>query len=243
MKALVKLAAAACLTASPLACGTGPAAQSDEPQAAALDAGGDASQPSTSTVERRLAQMLEGQFDSADQAKKDRAYFSVTLRACEAKSPLGPHVLYVEQALTDARDAPYRQRLYVIERTSEDRARSRVFELVDPSSAVGACERDSAPSFDATAATELVGCAVDMVWTGDHFEGRTPDMAWDGAAFRPSTTPDACKNERSGARYATSEVALFADRLVSWDRGYDGAGRQVWGATKGGYVFVRREIR
>jgi hypothetical protein len=28
--------------------------------------------------------------------------------------------------------------------------------------------------------------------------------------------------------------------MVSWDRGYNDAGQQVWGAEKGGYEFVKR---
>ena len=29
------------------------------------------------------------------------------------------------------------------------------------------------------------------------------------------------------------------DRLLSWDRGFDAAGKQVWGAEKGPYEFLR----
>jgi len=36
-------------------------------------------------------------------------------------------------------------------------------------------------------------------------------------------------------------VTLTADRMVSWDRGVDAGGRQVWGAERGGYVFDRVE--
>jgi hypothetical protein len=28
--------------------------------------------------------------------------------------------------------------------------------------------------------------------------------------------------------------------MVSWDRGYNDEGEQVWGAEKGGYRFVKR---
>jgi CpeT protein len=27
--------------------------------------------------------------------------------------------------------------------------------------------------------------------------------------------------------------------LLSWDRGWDVNGKQVWGAEKGGYIFVK----
>jgi hypothetical protein len=42
-----------------------------------------------------------------------------------------------------------------------------------------------------------------------------------------------------GASYATSEVVLRDDGLDTWDRGFDDAGKQVWGATKGAYQFRR----
>jgi hypothetical protein len=28
--------------------------------------------------------------------------------------------------------------------------------------------------------------------------------------------------------------------MVSWDQGWNGEGKQVWGATKGGYIFVKQ---
>jgi hypothetical protein len=27
-------------------------------------------------------------------------------------------------------------------------------------------------------------------------------------------------------------------KIVSWDRGFDASGAQVWGAEKGGYIFL-----
>jgi hypothetical protein len=199
-----------------------------------------AAPPALPPVEERLATLLTGTFDSSAQAARDEAYFDVSLAICPVASPLGERVLYVEQALSSSRSKPYRQRLYVIERAGEGAARSRVLELTAPARAVGACGRAERPTFAAEDAKELVGCAVEMRWVGDHFEGRTGDQEWSGTEFLPSRSPDACKNDFQGASYATSQVSLHADRLESWDRGYDGAGRQVWGATRGGYVFVRR---
>lgn len=196
--------------------------------------------PANPPVEERLATLLTGKFDSSAQAARDKSYFDVSLVICPVTSQLGDRVLYVEQALSTSLTKPYRQRLYVIERVGDTAARSRVLELVAPTRAVGACGRPDKPTFAAEDAKELPGCAVDMQWVSDHFEGRTGDQEWSGTEFRPSRTPDACKNDFQGASYATSHVSLFADRLESWDRGYDGAGQQVWGATKGGYVFVRR---
>jgi hypothetical protein len=42
-----------------------------------------------------------------------------------------------------------------------------------------------------------------------------------------------------GASYATSEVVITDEQLLSWDRGWDANGKQVWGAETGGYIFVK----
>jgi hypothetical protein len=34
-------------------------------------------------------------------------------------------------------------------------------------------------------------------------------------------------------------VVIDANGMTSWDRGFDAAGRQVWGSEAGGYRFER----
>ena len=63
---------------------------------------------------------------------------------------------------------------------------------------------------------------------------------WDGQAFVTDPAGKKCPSSLQGATYATSQVDLLDDRMVSWDRGFDDTGKQVWGATKGGYEFIRR---
>jgi hypothetical protein len=55
-----------------------------------------------------------------------------------------------------------------------------------------------------------------------------------------ATSEQAATRTLRGAAYATSEVVIEPAILVSWDRGWNAAGEQVWGATKGGYEFVKR---
>ena len=38
-------------------------------------------------------------------------------------------------------------------------------------------------------------------------------------------------------RDVTMRLTVRKDKIVSWDRGYDADGNQVWGAVKAGYVF------
>jgi hypothetical protein len=36
-------------------------------------------------------------------------------------------------------------------------------------------------------------------------------------------------------------VTLDQGQLLSWDQGFDSENKQVWGATKGGYVFIKNK--
>ena len=58
-------------------------------------------------------------------------------------------------------------------------------------------------------------------------------------AYTGATHDRDCESRLRGAAYATTEVRIDAQGMTSWDRGYDAEGRQVWGATEGGYRFKR----
>lgn len=180
-------------------------------------------------VDQRLFTMLIGQYDSAAQAAANPEFREIHLRICPVSVPsLGAWVLYVEQVAAESLSAPYRQRLYVVEPdpSAPEVAVSRVFELDAPEAAVGLCDAPDRLSLTADDAEERPGCAV--------------TLAWQDGAFVGATHPTACLSTLRGASYATSEVRLTAEGLTSWDRGYDAAGAQVWGAVVGPYEFVRR---
>ncbi len=210
--------AAGCATPRPAAPPTTQPAPSRRLAASATDGGAE-----------RLARLLAGTFDSSDQAARDGEYRTIHLAICPVEAPeLGARVLYVEQAVAGALDRPYRQRLYVVEPGADAaEARSRVFELRAPAAATGTCARPLA-RFTAAEVEERAGCAVTLRWDAE------------GARFQGATAGRGCTSKLRGAAYATSEVTLDAARLVSWDRGYDSTGRQVWGADRGPYEFVRR---
>ncbi len=187
----------------------------------------DSAMPAEGLAVRKLAQLLEGRFDTAAQAASDRRYFDVTLSICPVSIPsIAARALYVEQSIRGS--APYRQRLYVLGSGAnpETTATSRVFEFNEPSSVVGLCDRGEAQTFAAEDVVEREGCTVTLQLSGERFTGRT-----DGRL---------CLSSLMGATYATTELTLDARTLESWDRGYDATGRQVWGATAGAYRFERR---
>ena len=182
-------------------------------------------------VAGELATRLSGTFDSSEQAEEDYSYYSVQLVACAVEAPtLGETVLYVEQALTDSPEAPYRQRLYVIEALddAEDgspRARSSIYTIDNEDDAVGLCDDDAVWTFEAEQAELRDGCEVDLTWDGEQFEGETGEAT--------------CPSDLNGASWATSVGTVQDDRIISWDQGWDDNGNQIWGATEGGYIFLR----
>lgn len=177
----------------------------------------------------KLYRYLTGHFDSTEQAATDPAYFPIDLLTCPIDIPeIGARNLHVEQSVIDMGQtlAPYRQRVYVVEDGADPttQAVSKVWEFNTPSPFSGFCDGagDQATAADIV---EKAGCRVELTWVTDHFEGSTPGKE--------------CLTDFQGATYTTSEVKVFEDRIESWDRGWDAADKQVWGATKGPYVFKR----
>lgn len=180
----------------------------------------------------QLADWLEGSFSSQAQAQADPSYFDIRLRMGRIWTDRadGPW-LYVEQARADLLDRPYRQRVYRLSRREDGRLLSAIYTLPEPVSRfTGALDGDGAAIFESLSPDQLTllhGCTV--------------VLTWDAAArrFIGGTEGQGCASTRDGARYTTSQIELTENMLVSWDRGFDEAGRQVWGATAGGYRFER----
>ena len=176
----------------------------------------------------RLGAWMTGSFDSAAQAQADPEYFEIHLHMARIWPNRTDAVwLYVEQAVGGAPEKPYRQRVYRVTPAGDGRYDSAVYELPDPKAWIGAWVADfERPTLTPADLKEREGCTVQL------------ELQADGT-FAGSTAGDACGSTLHGAQYATSEVTVYEDRVVSWDRGFDARGEQVWGAEKGGYVFTK----
>lgn len=184
------------------------------------------SQPEVESVDAAAARYLIGEFDSQEQSQSQPSYYPISLVTCRLDMPeLGEHVLYVEQALMEPPDDPYRQRVYGVTALDDGRALTAIYTLPDDRAAIGLCDDPSAPPFAAGELTEKEGCGVYLTPTDAGFEG--------------STEGTGCETNLGGD-YASSQVTLTADRLESWDRGFYLDGQQAWGAEDGPYVFIRR---
>jgi hypothetical protein len=180
----------------------------------------------------RLAACMTGSFSSFAQAQADSDYFDIRLEMAPVWLERSDAIwLYVEQARADHLDRPYRQRVYRVSERADGALVSEVYTLPSPLRFAGAFRQErplAALSPDSLTARE--GCAIVL--------RPRPDGSFAGA-----TEGRACPSDLRGAAYATSEVVIRPGEMVSWDRGFDAEGKQVWGATKGGYVFRKAETR
>lgn len=175
-----------------------------------------------------LASWMTGSFSSEAQALADTDFFHIVLHMARIWPDRTDGVwLYVEQAAAASADRPYRQRVYHVRRVGEDLFASSVFTFVDALESAGAWASDS-PLADLSRSDleERDGCTIYLVRRSD-------------GAFEGSTLGRLCTSSLRGATWASSEVVITENGLVSWDRGWDDSGEQVWGAEKAGYRFDR----
>lgn len=196
---------------------------------------GQSTQPADTSEREREAQLsllvdwMSGSFDSKAQAAADpENYLDIRLEM----RPIWPdrkdgRWLYVEQAAASSLERPYRQRVYRVSAGADGTFRSEVYELPgDPLKVAGAWKDLS----------KLAGLTPEQLTLK---EGCTIILRNEGDVFVGSTQGTGCVSTRSGAKYATSEVRIAETEMRTWDRGFDAAGKQVWGAEKGPYVFKK----
>jgi hypothetical protein len=178
---------------------------------------------------QKLANLMAGYYTSAAQAAQDKDYYDISLHMNPIwKNKQGEYWLYVEQAMTAKLDKPYRQRVYKLETEGAGKFKSIVYTLPDESKYVGGWKDPK--MFDALKASQLSlreGCAVHLTLQKD-------------GSYSGSTDGNGCESNLRGAKYATSKVTINAKGIESWDQGFDTAGKQVWGATKGPYAFIKQ---
>ncbi len=173
-----------------------------------------------------LVASMQGNYSSEKQSKKDTTYFNISLRMVPIWKDKGNY-LYVEQALFNKQEKPYRVRIYKVSQLSENEFISEIHTLKNEKEWIGKWKTPEAFASLSEKDIELKqGCGVKLTRT-------------DKNKFEGSTGNKTCPSELRGASYASSKVTVTENEILSWDQGFDKADKQVWGAEKGGYVFVK----
>ncbi len=176
----------------------------------------------------KLVSLMEGNFSSELQSKTDTTYFNISLIMTQIwNSRTDGKWLYVEQAVATQLDKPYRQRVYRLQNPSKGIFTSEIYTIKDALSFAGLQNNPSKKdklTFDFIELKE--GCTVTLEKNNDTYIG--------------GTDADKCPSDLRGAKYATTKIVLKNRSLESWDQGFDANGKQVWGATQGGYIFIKQ---
>ena len=184
-----------------------------------------------------LKKLMTGTFSSSAQAVKDTNFYNISLKMQELSSSENGFWLYVEQAVANSLDKPYRQRLYHVYKNNDTSVASMIYEFKEPKQFIGGNE-------NANAQMELLAIVakgdVDKNPNVILRDGCTMFLKKSGQKFWGSTNGNGCTSSLRGASYATSEAVITKDGLVTLDRGYDANGKQVWGSQFGGYQFMRQ---
>ena len=176
---------------------------------------------------KKLFKIMAGEFSSEEQSKSDTDYFHIKLRMKPiwTESTDG-YWLYVEQAIATAELKPYRQRVYHIYLQDDTTVVSKVYELKTPKIYAGGWKNVSIlQPLTKDSLLDRQCCSIYLHKIGKNYTGATPGKE--------------CLSTLRGAAYATSEVIIYKDKLISWDRGWNNENKQMWGAEKGGYIFIR----
>lgn len=171
----------------------------------------------------QVSQLMQGKFSSEKQAKNDSDFFDIRLKIIPIWQERTDAIwLYVEQSVASMQEKPYRQRIYRLSEVSENNFESSVYTLKSPLRFVQQIELVQKLNPDSLSLKE--GCSVFLKKVGRN-------------KYQGSTGIKTCASDMRGASYASSIVTLTPKYLLSWDRGYNKDGEQVWGAEKGGYMF------
>lgn len=191
----------------------------------------EAASASAPTLER-FARRFTGAFSNIEQAAGTKHYQRVVLHVARIwpERNDGPW-FYAEQALAEAVDQPYRQRLYRLTLEDDGVLALLAFDLPDPIAATGAW-RQPQPLAELGRSVPTLAQRECTVYFAE-----MPDGSFVGA-----TRGTGCPSDLRGATYATSELTVAGDHLDIWERGFAPSGRQVWGPTAGGHRFKRLAV-
>ncbi|MDB6166067.1 MAG: cpcT1 [Lacunisphaera sp.] len=173
-----------------------------------------------------LAACLTGAFHNTAQSRGDQNFPEVELHIAPIWTDrTDGRWFYLEQSLAGAPEHPYKQLVYQLTARPDGAIELRVFDPPNPLAATGAWKN---PSFWLPLAPGSLsvheGCIAIL--------RARPDGSFQGA-----TEGKGCASTVRGVSYATMEFTVSEKELVTWERGYNASGAQVWGSLHGGYEF------
>ncbi len=175
---------------------------------------------------KRLVTYMTGDFSSTAQSLADTNYYDIRLHIHPVTETENEYWLYVEQAIAKTPEKPYRQRIYRVTQLDSLHFVSDIFMIKNEKEWISKFKNLKEMMNMPMDIDQKKGCSVYLTLQKDN-------------SFKGSTHEADCESSLRGAKYATSEVSITPNILVSWDRGFDDKNKQMWGAEKAGYNFIK----
>lgn len=189
----------------------------------------------------KLVEWMSGDFDTFDQVKRDEAdnapykHVRVTLHirpvTIAGLSDQGAaRTLYIEQAMAETPDKPYRQGIYFISRQN-GAIITRNFRISDAAAFTGAWkETGKLKQLTKDRLTPIEGC--DIVLTKIEANRFSAIVGLNGS----------CKSTIRGATHMVSQGEITPTYQITLDQGFDDQGNHKWGPPPGtiGHIFTKR---
>jgi hypothetical protein len=185
-------------------------------------------------LERQVEEVvshLVGAMDTSAQANANPDAPNVRITTCKVKVENAallnrPHAvfLYQEQALSQRLSQPYRQRFLRIAPSANSLGvESTVFKPPIQKAWIGLCGKPEAERFVQRRDIGASNCSVFLQRRGENYIGET--------------IAGGCPSDYKGAVRIKNRIVLHQAGMDTWDRGFDAAGNQVWGAKDKPYQF------
>lgn len=179
---------------------------------------------------KEVVSHLDGAMDTSAQANANPKAPNVRITSCkveveDAASINHPQVfLYQEQALSRKLNQPYRQRFLRIAPSVDGRSvESAAFKPPTGAAWIGLCGKPEAERVVKISDIGKSTCSVFLQRQGDKYVGETK--------------AGGCPSGFKGATRITNHIVLHQAGMDTQDRGFDAAGKQIWGATDEPYQF------
>lgn len=192
------------------------------------------STPATAADLPAITTLMLGTFSSFQQSKTDPDYRHIILHMSRIWPSRTDGIwIYVEQSVAPTPNQPeprpYRQRIYRLFLRDDGKLVSRVLTLPGDPLAFAGAWKNPLPFNDISPDSLDTRTGCDMIFTKlahNHFLAHTEGTG--------------CESKLNGSTHATSTADIRPEGLHTWDQGFNEKGEQVWGATKGPYIFLRQ---
>lgn len=173
----------------------------------------------------QMVEWITGEFTSAEQAGKDKAYKSASLNNIQIwPNATNGAWIYSEESLNSDPDNPIQQRVFFISEITDSEFSIDVYNLPNKENYIGAWRNPE--TFSDISVFDL-----------RFKDGCTLFLFYDGFQYAGATNTGTCPNDTEGATYTTSSIILVPDEIHLWDRGYDMEDKLKWGSEKGPYIY------